>query len=244
VIGEPMAARFRHSSRTQPVVIPNWALEERAEEGAITPDTRPGHGLRTDWGLDGKLVVGYSGNMGRAHRLHELIDAAADMHDETEVRFLLIGDGAQRNSLIARTRALGLENVIFRPYQARESLRESLSVPDVHIVSLDGRLEGLIVPSKFVGVLAMGRPVLWIGAPDGEIGTLVRSSGCGISVAPGDVSGLISQLRELVADYKCGGERIKRMSSRAHMLWQERFTRRNALQMWSSMIASCGRRNE
>lgn len=82
------------------------------------------------------------------------------------------GPATVRSALRSRRacRALGLKNVMFQPYQPRERLRESLSLPDIHIVSLDERLEGLIVPSKFVGVLATGRPVLWIGRCRGRSG--------------------------------------------------------------------------
>jgi glycosyltransferase involved in cell wall biosynthesis len=112
--------------------------------------------LRAQWGLEDAFIVGYSGNMGRAHRLDELIDAACALRLQPDLRFVLISDGAQRAALQGRVTVLGLKDVVFQPYQPRERLRESLSLPDIHIVSLDERLEGLIVPNKFVGVLAMG----------------------------------------------------------------------------------------
>ena len=46
----------------------------------------------------------------------------------------------------------------------------SLNVPDVHLISLLPAMESLIVPSKCYGILAAGRPVLFIGDPEGEIG--------------------------------------------------------------------------
>jgi glycosyltransferase involved in cell wall biosynthesis len=241
VIGERMAALVAPFCRSPPVVIPNWALEEvpDAETTSTPSDAVTANPLRAAWGLGAAFIVGYSGNMGRAHRLDELIDAASAVRTQPGLRFVLIGDGAQRAALEARVQDLGLKNVMFQPYQPREHLRESLRLPDIHIVSLDERLEGLIVPSKFVGVLAMGRPVLWIGAADGEIGSLVRTSGCGLCVPSSDAAALTQVLRELSDDHAGGGARLRAMAHQAQALWHERFKRRDALNAWGAMIKRC-----
>jgi colanic acid biosynthesis glycosyl transferase WcaI len=241
VIGERMAVHVAPYCATPPVVIPNWALAECPEPNASSPsaDATAGGELRSRWGLGTTFVVGYSGNMGRAHRLDGIIDAAHALRAEPALRFVLIGDGAQRSSLEARVRSLGLQNVMFQPYQPLERLRESLMVPDIHIVTLDERLEGLVVPSKFVGVLAMGRPVLWIGAADGEVGSLVQKSGCGVTVPPGDAAELARVLRELTEDHSCAGARLQSMGHAAQALWSRRFRRRDALISWAAVIGQC-----
>jgi colanic acid biosynthesis glycosyl transferase WcaI len=244
VIGERMAAWVAPSCGTPPVVIPNWALEECADEnGTSTSSTAAAtNPLRVAWGLGASFIVGYSGNMGRVHRFDELIDAACALCSHPDLSFVLIGDGAQRAALEGRVQAMGLKNVMFQPYQPRERLRASLTLPDIHIVSLDERLEGLIVPSKFVGVLAMGRPVLWIGTADGEVGSLVRASGCGVTVPSGDAAALTQVLRELRDDHATGSARLRAMARQAQTLWSTRFRRRDALDAWSAAIAHCTRR--
>jgi hypothetical protein len=104
-------------------------------------------------------------------------------------------------------------------------------VPDIHIVSLDARLEGLIVPSKFVGVIALGKPVLWLGDVNGEMALLVSESGCGVALAAGDAAGVGAKLRSLDA------ERLARMGEAASSLWHSRFRRERALQEWRSLLA-------
>jgi colanic acid biosynthesis glycosyl transferase WcaI len=128
---------------------------------------------------------------------------------------------------------------MFQPYQPRERLRDALSLPDIHIVSLDERLEGLIVPSKFVGVIAMARPVIWIGAADGEVGRLVRKSACGVIIPLGDVAALTQAIRELHEDHCAGGIRLRTMANHAQELWREQFRRRDALNAWAGMITRC-----
>jgi colanic acid biosynthesis glycosyl transferase WcaI len=223
-IGERMAVMVAGITGHRPTVIPNWALEEGNAADAA--------GLRATWKLEGKFVVGYSGNMGRAHRLDVLINAAALLQQDTHVMFLLVGDGAQRARLEARVRELRLDNVQFQPFQPRERLRESLSLPDIHVVSLDSRLEGLIVPSKFVGVVALGKPVLWLGDTQGELGQMVRETGCGV-VANGDDAGdVASVIRSLDA------QRLGAMSAAASLLWKWRFRRRQALDDWLTLLQS------
>jgi glycosyltransferase involved in cell wall biosynthesis len=242
-IGDQMAARVAPFCASPPVVIPNWALEESLEtDPTSTSDAVTVNPLRARWGLGDAFIVGYSGNMGRAHRLNELIDAAAALRTQSDLRFVLIGDGAQRIALEARVQSLGLQNVMFQPSQPRERLRESLNLPDIHIVSLDERLEGLIVPSKFVGVLGLGRPVLWIGAVNGEVGSLINAFGCGITVPAGDALALTRALLDLRADHSSGGARLRNMARQARALWSARFRRRDALAAWATTIERCARR--
>src|SRR5262249_24761915 len=61
-----------------------------------------------------------------------------------------------------------------------------LSTADAHIVSLIPRLEHCIVPSKFYGVLAAGRPTLFVGDRNGEVARVVATTDCGASVQIGE----------------------------------------------------------
>ena len=140
--------------------------------------------LRSHWGYAAdRLVVGYSGNLGRAHELDTMLDAARLLVAEAApVDFLVIGGGALRDRLAAAT----LSNVAVRPYQPREMLPQSMAVADLHWLSLQPALEGLIVPSKFYGTAASGRPVLFIGDPDGEVARLIRQHECGWTFQVGE----------------------------------------------------------
>ena len=131
--------------------------------------------------------------------------------------------------------------VVLQPYQLRERLRKYLSLPDVHIVALDERLEGLIVPSKFVGVLAMGRPALWFAAADGEVGSLIKAPGCGVTVPTRDAAALTQTLRELSDNHASGGARLGTLAHQAQAVWSARFRRRGALAAWAVTIECCAR---
>ena len=150
-IGERMADRIRacgvDSNKVR--VIANWV-----DGDSITPISPDTNVLRSDWGLAGKFVVMYSGNMGRAHEFETILDAATSLQSDARIVFLFVGGGNQRGPLGSAVASRGLSNVHFRPYQPREKFGLSLSVGDVHLISLRPEMEGLILPSKFYGVLA------------------------------------------------------------------------------------------
>ncbi|MBS3913407.1 MAG: glycosyltransferase family 4 protein [Bacteroidetes bacterium] len=190
-IGELMAERLRREGipSHKITVIHNWADGEQ-----LKPVPHEQNPLRTEWGLQGKFVVGYSGNLGRSHDFSTILDAAEALKQRDDIVFLLIGGGAQLPRVQQECREKGLSNVMFKPYQPREKLSESLSVADVHLISLKPELESLIVPSKFYGVLAVGRPVIFIGDKQGELAKIIQKQNSGQIVEQNDYSQLITAI--------------------------------------------------
>ncbi len=187
-------------------VISNWT-----DEAAITPVDHALNSLRQAWGLNGKFVVAYSGNLGRAHEYQTILGAAAMLAEETSVIFLMVGDGHHTRSLRAAAEAAGLRNIVFQPYQAADTLALSLGAADVHWISLRPELEGLIFPSKVYGVLAAGRPVIAVSSAQGEIARLVGEHSCGLQIDPGDSHGFACAVRLLVSD----SEQVTRLGAAA-----------------------------
>jgi glycosyltransferase involved in cell wall biosynthesis len=216
--------------RAEIVEIPNWA-----DGTALRPLPSSGNLLRTEWGLDGKFVVGYSGNFGRVHEFETLLGAARTVRATPELVFLLIGDGAQLESVKAAAEGLG--NLMFKPYQPRARLGQSLGAADVHIVSLKPELEGLVVPSKFYGVAAVGRPTIFIGDPEGEVGSIIREAECGLCVRQGDIEGLATAITTLHYDVQLR----ERMSANARTLFDQRFDKPIAIKAWRLLLDSVAR---
>lgn len=221
-----LAAQGCDSARL--AVVRHWS-----DETEIAPVERADNPLRREWGLGDELVVGYSGNFGRAHDFATLIDAADALADERNIRFLLIGDGARRGWVEAEAARRGLDNILFKPLQPREALSQSMCAADVHLVSLLPALESCIVPSKFYGVLAAGRPTLFIGAPDGEVARVADAAKCGASVEIGDAAGLAAHIRALRDDAPLREE----MGRSARRLFLAEYRRSRGLAEWRSLIA-------
>ena len=128
----------------------------------------------------------------------------------------------------------GLGNVKLEPYQPREKLCESLTAADAHLVSLLPQLEGLMVPSKFYAIAAAGRPVLFIGARDGEIACLIGEARCGWRFAVGAGEALAKRIEVLAADPVLGQQR----GEAARRLLEQRFDRRLATDAWRRALES------
>jgi colanic acid biosynthesis glycosyl transferase WcaI len=230
VVGEGMAEilRARGIGPESIRVIPNWCDDE--EIRPITPFDNP---LRREWGLADHFVVGYSGNLGRGHEFETVIAAAEHLRGDQHLCFLFIGGGSKFAELVQCVHERGLDHLFrFLPYQERRLLKLSLSVPDVHLISLKPELEGLIVPSKLYGIVAAGRPIIAVAACDGEVARLVRQHDCGIVVEPGEGALLAHMLRRLRAD----PGRLAEMGHHARAMLDAHFTRRRAFERWRSLF--------
>ena len=104
----------------------------------------------------------------------------------------------------------------------------------MHLISLRPELEGLIVPSKFYGIAAVGRPIISITASDGEIVRLVRQHECGQVVEPGNGQALAEVLISLCKDPL----RITEMGNRARSMLDRHFARQHAFARWNKLINS------
>lgn len=212
-------------------IVHNWA-----DPIGIYPISRVANKLRESWGLQDKFVVGYSGNMGRAHEFLTVLNAAELLRHREEIVFVFIGGGAQKNYVQEEVNKRRLENIVFMPYQARNDLAESLSVPDLHIVSLWPNLEGLIVPSKYYGIAAAGRPTIFIGAPDGEIAQILAESDGGASIGIGDADSAARFICHL-CDAKSERERL---GKNARAFFDSRYSQPHALRKWQNVLKRIG----
>jgi colanic acid biosynthesis glycosyl transferase WcaI len=227
-MAEVVQQRGVHSDKI--AIIPNWTDDEE-----IIPVSHLSNHLRVEWGLENKFVVGYSGNLGRAHEFETLLAAARQLQTREDIVFLFIGSGHHFARLKALVEEFGISKQFqFRPYQARRHLKYSLGVADVHWLSLLPELEGLIVPSKFYGIAAAGRPTISVTAANGEIGRLVIENNCGVQIDPGNGSALAKAIVELADDRP----RVDEMGRRARALIDTTYNRNNAIRIWDALLSS------
>jgi len=229
VLGHHMADKVasRGISKDRIHVIPNWSEDE--EIVPVSPSDNP---LRHDWGLENKFVVGYSGNLGRAHEFDTILAAAERLKNNSNIVFVFVGGGHLMGRLAELVQERGLNNCRFMDYQDHAVLKFSLCVPDIHWISLKPEVEGLIVPSKIYGIAAAGRPVIAICARDGEIAQMVTQHHCGIVIEPGQADALVESILRLSED----AELRAAMGLSARAMLDANFTRRQALERWGSLL--------
>jgi len=232
-IGDRMARTLRERLGTgiSVNVIHNWA-----DGRAIEPLDAADNPLRREWGLEGKFVVGYSGNLGRVHEFGTLLEAAERLRGHADVFFVIVGRGPQLAAVKAMAERRGLDNIRFEPLQARERLRMSLSLPDVHVCILRRGFEGLVHPSKLYGIMAAGRPTLVVGDPDGEAARIVASSVSGFSVREGDAQGLASAILRLRNSPQLRNE----LGANARAIFMHDYDMRHAIAAWRTLLSYVG----
>ena len=230
--GALMAEKLQHrgapaqSFRT----IANWCDDEM-----VTPLPPADNPLRRAWGLEGCFVAGYSGNLGRAHEFDTVLAAARRLVGRNDIRFLFTGAGHHYDDLRRQTQQPPLAKMfVFQPHQPREMLRETLCAADAGLVSLRPELEGYVVPSKFYGILAAGRPVLNVADPDGEVGAAIAQADCGCSIRPGDGQALATAIARLADESSLAA----RLGRNARALLEARYRRAQAFADWREALSS------
>jgi glycosyltransferase involved in cell wall biosynthesis len=135
------------------------------------------------------------GNVGHAQDIDSLIRATTLLRDLDDLVVPIIGVGARLEELKQLAEVLEADAVCFLPWQAYERRAEPISAADVHVVGLARGLAGYIVPSRMWGVLAAGRPVIAAAEDESETAAVVRETGCGVVVPPGDPLSLAEAIR-------------------------------------------------
>lgn len=171
-VGHCMKARLTERGVSSEVieVIPNWGQISCADPGSF----------RREHGLEYRFVVMYSGNLGLAHPFEAMLDAAERLQPALpRMEFVLVGDGPRLPWVREEVARRQLSHVRFLPFQPREKLGQSLAAADIHLASMKQNLCGLVVPSKVYGVLAAGRPCVFLGPEASEPAQFILEHGCG-----------------------------------------------------------------
>ncbi len=233
-LGGDMAAAVE-GERVRPgcvAIVPNWAPRELQ-----TPANLPAVAARrAAWGLADKFIVAYSGNLGRVHEFAAVIDAAERLKARPEIVFLFIGTGARFAEVRSAAQSRGLANVRFLPPEPRAQLAAALAAADAHLVTLRPSFSRLVYPSKLAGVLAAGRPVLFVGPPEGEIARLLAHEQCGVAVDP--VEG--TRLADAVGQWYAEPARRAEMGQKARAAFEKHFSFPGALARWEEVLRRAG----
>jgi glycosyltransferase involved in cell wall biosynthesis len=231
VLGEDMkkVAIRSGASPEKIIIIRNWA-----DPGILHPVTHRENRFRREWGLDGKFVVEYSGNLGVSHSFDDLLSVAEELSGHDEIRFLFVGGGVRFKEVGKTVASKGLGNVVIRPYQDAADLSHSLSAGDVHYVSLRNGFEGLVVPSKAYGIMAAGRPMIYQGNEEGEIAQMIVRERIGFVVPEGDRAGLRDGILRLYRDR----EMAARMGMFARRALEEKYSASIGLAEYRKVLAA------
>lgn len=193
-------------------VIPNWPDSElvsgrpapmpqriAVDVSALPVNAKPVEEQIRDR-IEQKFRVLYAGNLGAAHPVATILDAAEILqHSHPDIQFVFVGDGPRFEELSSERARRGLDNIKLLPWQPPSRLRALMESGDVHLMSMTPDATGLLSPSKIYAALAIARPCVLVGPSTSEAGRLIEDFGAGRVVPQNDANGLaaaISQFRD------------------------------------------------
>lgn len=219
-IGSCMRHRLTaYGSPARQETVTPWALEE------------PPAPLETDLAErslvfgDARLALLYSGTYGRAHDLTPLWPLLKTLEPHG-VRFAASVQGNRMASL----RDAGVHLVDFAPLHR---LSQRLGAADIHVVSLRQNWTGTVVPSKFFGAIAAGRPILFIGSEESAIARWIHQHNVGWVLTPSNTQAVASALHDLVLH----PDRLPPLFHHCHAVYHQCFGRQLMLDRWHTLLS-------
>ena len=209
-----------------------FLLSNGANTKVFHPQKRTGE-ARARLTRNDEFVVLYAGLHGLAQGLEQILDAAQQLQQEEGYRFVLIGDGPHKKSLIRKAEGAGIRNVTFLDSMPSTAIPELLAAADMVVVPLGMHIPGA-VPSKLYEAMASGRPIVLVAG--GEAAELVRRHKAGMVVMPGQVSSLVQAIR----DMRCNRELAVELSENARHAAVEHYDRTQIAKSFVRYLKSQG----
>lgn len=209
----------RYDCRGARVTLTPWALHEPKETPPIeAPERQKIFG-------DTPLALLYSGNFGRAHSSGVLLQLMRLLEPHgARLAFSIRGNRAAA----LREGARSISNVRFVPLAAHTELNARLCAPDIHVVTLHETWTGAVVPSKFFGALAAGRPVLFAGSLQCSIAEWIMQHNVGWVLTEATLESVANEL----SDFCRNPGQISHYFAHCHAVYQRHFSKALVADEW------------
>ena len=178
------------------------------------------------------FVISYFGAMGKANHLEYLLESAAEsIRGDLPIKFLVVGEGAEREKLYQESRKRKLTNVSFLPYMNKKEIREMLNVTDASYISFANKpILETNSPNKFFDSLASGKLV--ITNTKGWIRELSEENECGVYVDPSDQSSFSTQISPFLTDH----DALTKYQYNARSLGENQFSKKTQINKLAEVL--------
>jgi glycosyltransferase involved in cell wall biosynthesis len=167
--------------------------------GLFKPAVINGRKIRERFNLNNKFIVSYIGTIGLAHGLGIVLEVAKKLEKYKDITFLFVGEGAEKEKLIKRSREMKLKNVLFVPRQPKSEIPAFLAASDVALVLLRKReVFKTVIPSKMLEIMAAKKPMI-LGV-EGQAKEILKEADAGIAIEPENVGKLCGAIVKLYHD--------------------------------------------
>lgn len=217
-------------------LLPNWVDLKAIQPQRLIQRAR--NPYRNELNItDEAIVLLYSGSMNNKQGLDILTKVIHILTGDQDLVWLLAGEGPTKAKL--KKSVEGFKNVKILPLQPATSINEWLNIADIHLLPQKEDAADLVMPSKLLGILASGRPLVASSPANSELGGLTEEAG--IRVEPGDAEGFATAIRRLSRDR----ELRTRLGSRGRQLVEERYCREKVLEkMEADLLGEINQLNE
>lgn len=224
---ETVEKRFKGKKVPKTVMINNWINEK--EIYPLPENNEKVVAFKKKYGLDGKFVIMYSGNIGLYYDLKNLIKVVEKFNhgtktaDGREVVFAFVGAGSMLETLENYVVEHHMENSVFIPYQDKKDLIYSLNAGDVHWCVNAKGIKGVSCPSKAYGIMAAGKPIIGVLESGTEVRGLIQDCNCGKCCEPGDYVKVADIIRWYIENANI--DEVKQMGKNGRKYLEEKLTR-------------------
>ena len=219
--------KYNHKAEYHTLV--PWALVE--PKAIATPDTE----TRTQlFGSDATLTILYSGNMGKAHDFSQMLELARALRKrQAKIMFCFACRGNRYQDLVAQVTTEDT-NIRFAGFADESELEKRLGCADIHLVSLRKSWTGIVVPSKFFGSIAVGKPIIFTGPCDSAIGKWIAQHKIGWVLGQHNVESIANELYSLQEK----PDILRECSQRAYETHKQHFSRKSVIRKWNKLLRS------
>ena len=233
-----LEGRFKGKKVPKTVMINNWIDE--TEIYPLEKDNEKVVAFKKKYGLDGKYVIMYSGNIGLYYDLERLIEVVGRFKpgtktaDGREVVFAFVGAGSVLDTLVLYVEEHHMDNVIFIPYQDKADLVYSLNAGDIHWCVNAKGIKGVSCPSKYYGLAAAGKPVIGVLESGSEIRCLIEDTSGGLCCEPGEYDQVEENIRWFIKNANSG--ELNAMGNRSRKNLEKNLTRNVSVRKYAEEI--------
>ena len=177
--------------------------------------------------LEGKFIVGYSGNLGKTHPVEKIIEIAEYLKNNVDIQFLIIGDGEKKLMLEKIQAQKKLPNLKILDFQATKLFPHVLASFDIGVVTLEINATDLSVPSKTFDLMSAGKPIISLASHDSELASIVKTNCIGENF---DQTATLKQMAAYIVKLKSNFNNYQEISANSKRS-STNFTQENATQM-------------
>ncbi len=218
-------------------ILHNWVdIDHHAVESAIndgTQHTRTQVDFRQKWHIKQKYIAVFAGVMGPSQYLELILDIADRMKNQTELLFLIVGDGKEKEKLTQLAKDKNLTNVQFEGFISRDVYPDLLNACNIGLVCLSPQNQTPVVPGKILGHMAAGLPVAAFlhTASDGH--ALIAEAHCGVSANSADLDACVAVLTDLISK----ADSFEKIGEAGRQYATENFSKQVCVSQLEAMLA-------